>query len=102
MRSLLEHGGEAEELALCGFIDENLLVLLVNGGEPDRAGDHDVSASAGVAHFVNTLPWREVLYFNLTGQYGSFIVVEQGEKWDLAQDLRITGHGASGIESLSD
>ena len=45
VRSLLEHGGEAEELAVSGLIDHDLLMLLIDGGDANAAGNHDVGAS---------------------------------------------------------
>jgi len=35
MRCALEHGGETEELARGRFIDDNFLVIFIDGGDPD-------------------------------------------------------------------
>ena len=53
--SLLEHGGEAEEFAVGGFVDHDFLVILIDGGDAHLAGNHDVGLAAGVAHFVDAL-----------------------------------------------
>jgi hypothetical protein len=37
----------------------------------------------------------------LGGEDGSFVVIQEGEEWDLSQDFGIAGHGSSGIESLN-
>jgi hypothetical protein len=76
MRGLLEHRSESEELSLRGLIHDDFLVVLIDGSEPYRAGDHNVSLPAWVSHFVDALPRSESFYFDLAGQNGGFFVVE--------------------------
>ena len=59
MRRLVEHGGEAEKLALRRLVDDDFLVVLVHGGDPHRAGDHDVSLSARIADLPDALARSE-------------------------------------------
>ncbi len=93
MGGLLEHGSEAEELSLRGFIDHDFLVILVDGGHPDHARDDDVGTAARIAHLVDALAGSELLDFDLAGENGGFFVVEQGKERNLSQDFGIAGHG---------
>src|SRR6267154_4877849 len=79
MRRLLEHRCEAEEFSLGGLVHDDFLMVLVNGGQPDRAGDHDVGLPAGTADFVNTLSRSKSLEFDLAGQDAGLFVVEQSK-----------------------
>ena len=59
VRRLLEHRGEAEEFAVRRLVDDDLLMILVEDGDTDFAGNHDVGAAAVVADFVDALARRE-------------------------------------------
>ena len=80
MRSLLEHGGEAEKLALRRLVDHDFLMVLVDGRDPHRAGDQDVRSSARIADLPDALARREGLDFDLCGQHRGLVVVEQGKQ----------------------
>ena len=47
VRRLLEHRREAEKLAVRRLIDDDFLMVLVDGGDPDLAGNHHVGLAAG-------------------------------------------------------
>jgi len=51
-----------------------------------------MSPATGFAHFVNALTWRESFHFNLPGQDGDFLVIQQSKERDVSQFLRIAGH----------
>ncbi len=93
VRSLLQHGGEAEELAMRGLVDHDFLMLLIDGGHANAAGHHDVSASGGVTHLVDALAGMKCFHFHLAGQDGGFVVVERGKQRNVLQHFRITCHG---------
>ena len=59
MRRLLEHGSEAKELAFRRLIDDDFLMVLIHGGDPDCAGDHNISSSARVADLPDALARSE-------------------------------------------
>ena len=56
VRGLVEHGSEAKKLSLRWLIDHDLLMLLVDGSDLNRARHHDVGALSRFSHFVNALP----------------------------------------------
>ena len=90
MRSLLEHGGETEELAMRGLVDHDLLMLLIDGGDANAAGNHDVSASGGITHLVDALAGMKRSHFHLAGEDGGFVVVQRGKQGNMLQHFRIT------------
>jgi hypothetical protein len=79
----LQHGSEAEELAVAGLIDQDLLVILIDGGDVHLAGHQDVGVLAGVTDLVDTLPGSEFLQLDLGGQNCEFVIVEQSKKRDV-------------------
>src|SRR5215813_10083773 len=79
---LLEHGGEAEEFAFCGFIYNHFLVVFVHGSDADLAGDHHVRLPARISSLVNTFARSEPLKLNLPGQHCGLIIVQESEQWD--------------------
>ena len=79
MGGLLEHGGEAEELAVAGGVDDDLLVVLVDDGDVDGAGDHNVGVVAGIADLVDALAGSELFDLDLSGENGGFVLIEQGK-----------------------
>ena len=76
VRRLRQHGGEAEKLAVPGLIDDDLLLILVNGRNLHRARQQNVGVLAGIANLVDALPRSEDFEIDLRGQHGSFIIVE--------------------------
>jgi len=92
MGSLLEHGGEAEEFAVGGLVDDDFLMILIDGGDAHLAGNHHVGLASGVPYFVDALAGRECFQLDLSGQDGGFIFVEQREEWDVFEHFRIAGH----------
>ena len=75
-----------------GLVDHDLLVILVDDGDPDHARDHDVGLSGGVADLPDTLARGKGLHFDLAGQHGRFVVIEQGKQRYLTQDFWCTSH----------
>ena len=52
---LLEHGGESEEIAVLRLVHDDLLLVVVDGGEAGFAGADDVGVSSRFANFVDVL-----------------------------------------------
>src|SRR5438094_8747355 len=94
MGCLLEHGGEAEELAKGRLIDHHLLVILVHGGNSHTARDHDVSSSARVADLVDALPRGKRFQLDLSGQHRSLVIVQQRKQRNTFQNFRAARHGS--------
>ena len=69
--------GKAEELAVRRFVDDYFLMIVVDGGDADLAGNHDVGMAIPIADFVDALARGEVLDFHLAGQDAEFVVVEE-------------------------
>src|SRR5207248_1533374 len=89
---LIQHRGEAEELALLRLIDHYLLLIFINGSEADLAGNHNVGPAARITYLVDALPRSELLDLNLSRQNGGLFIVEQSEKRNFPQCLRIACH----------
>lgn len=70
VRGLVEHGGEAEEAAVGGLVDENFLLVFVKGGDADVAGEENVGAQGGIADFEDALAGGEAGDFDLGGEDG--------------------------------
>ena len=92
MGRLLEHGSKSKKFPGRGLINYDFLMILIHGCDPHRPGDHDVSLSAWVANLPDALARREILELNLSGQYRSFLFVQQSKEWDLFQDFWIACH----------
>ena len=80
VRRLVEHGRKAKELAFRRLIDHDLLVVLIHGRDPDRAGYHHISSSARVADLPDTLARSKGLDFDLSRQNRGLVVVQQGKQ----------------------
>jgi hypothetical protein len=80
---LLRHGGEAEKLAVAGLIDQDLLVILVDGRDLHVAGQQDVGVLSRITDLIYALPWSEYSQVDLRGQNSNFISVEQGKERDV-------------------
>jgi hypothetical protein len=92
-----EHGGEAEELAVGGLGDEDLLLVFVDDGDVDGAGDEDIGGVSGVSGLVDALAGGEGAELDLGGEDVQFLVVEEGEEGDVAEFVGGAGHArASG------
>ena len=83
MGRLLQHGGEAEKLAVAGLIDQDLLVILVDGRDLHVAGQQDVGVLSRITDLIYALPWSEYSQVDLRGQNSNFISVEQGKERDV-------------------
>ena len=73
-------------------MDDNLLVIFIHRGNAHSARDHDISPSARIAGFVDTLPRNECFEFHLAGQDSAFIIVQTGKKRDLFEDFGVARH----------
>jgi alditol oxidase len=91
--SLLEHGGESEEVAVVGLVDEDFLLVFVDGGDADGTAEEDVGAVAGVAELVDALAGGEGAELDLGGEDAELVVVEEGEERDVAEFVGVAGHG---------
>ena len=92
MWGLVEHGSEAKKLALRRLVDDDFLLVLVDGGDPHRAGDQNVGSPSGVADFPDALPRSESLDLDLSGQHRGFFVIQQGKQGNTSQDLWAARH----------
>ncbi len=99
-RDAFEHGGEAEDVAVFGFGEDDFLAVFVDERDVDGAGEHDVGGAAGLAHLVDALVGGEVAELDLLGEDGELVVVQEGEERDLAEFVRCTagGHRGKGSE----
>jgi len=93
MGRLVEHGGESEEAAVLGLVNQDLLLVLIDGGDADAAGHEDVGLLRWVADFEDALAGGELLEVNLGGENGEFVVVEQFKEGDVFQLIGVAGHG---------
>ena len=89
---LVEHGGEAEEAAMAGLVDQNFLLIFVDGGDADAAGEDDVGAAGGLVDLENALAWEEADEVDLGGEDGELFFIEELEEGDVAEFLRVAGH----------
>ena len=69
------------------FIDHHVLMILVDGGHPHRAGNHDVGLISRIVDLVDPLAGSKVRELHLLGEHCHFFVVEQREQWYLSEDL---------------
>src|SRR5438874_13031870 len=92
MRRAVEHRGKAKELALRGLIDYDFLVVLIDSRHAYFAGYEYVAAAAFISDFVDSLAGDKLFHLNLAGENGGFVVVQQGEKGNVSQQLSITMH----------
>jgi hypothetical protein len=92
VRDTLEHGGEAEDVAVDGLGEEDFLAVFVDEGDFDAAGEQDEGGAVGVAGFVDALLGGEVAEFDLLGEDGEFVVVEEREEGDVAEFVGGAGH----------
>jgi hypothetical protein len=76
MSGFFQHGSEAKELSVRGFIDPHFLLVFVDGRHPHHGRDHDVGAATRFAHLVNSLTGGKLLDLNLAVQNRGFFVVE--------------------------
>jgi hypothetical protein len=88
MGSLLEHGREPEKFPVAGFVNDDLLLVLVYRSHAHAAGNHDVSLVAGIVHFVNSLARGKRFQLHLTGKDSGFFFIEQRKKRNLFQRFR--------------
>ena len=94
MRRLLQHGSEAKKLAFRRLIDYDFLMVLIDRGDPHRAGDHDISLSARIADLPDALARSKGLDFDLCRQNRGLIVVQQGKQGNASQYLWAARHGS--------
>ena len=89
----VEHGGEAEEIAVFGLGEEDFLALLIHGGDADGAGEDEEGVFWGVAGLVDALAGFEVAEFDLLGEDAEFVFVEEGKERNVAEFFGVDGHG---------
>ncbi len=80
VRSLLEHGCEAEKLAVRWLVHDDFLVVFVYRCDANFTGNHDISVAAAISDFVDALARNEPLDLHLTRKHGEFVFVEQREQ----------------------
>ena len=93
VRRFAHHGSEAEEVAVGGLVDGDFLLVLVGGENADAAVHDDVSVAGGIAGFEDALARGEVADFDLSGENGGLVVVEQFKQGNVAEFFRVAGHG---------
>ena len=92
MRRFFQHAREAKKFAVARFINDDFLLIFVDGGHADFARDHHVSVTLGIADFVNTLTRRERSLLDLRRKDRGLFVIEQRKKGYVFQFLRIARH----------
>ena len=93
VRRLLEHGGKAKELAVRRLRDDDVLMVLVDGRDPDGAGDHDVGPFGRVADLVDALARGESSAISTwPASTADLVVVQQGKEGDLSENCRVARH----------
>ena len=90
---LLQHRSKAEEVAMDGLVDQDLLLILVGYGHVYLAGHDDVAVARRVAGFEDALARCEPRNLYLRCKYLRFVIVEKLEERYVPQFLRITWHG---------
>jgi hypothetical protein len=99
MQGLIEHGGEAERIAMRRFGEFDLLVIFVDGGQLHPAGEQDVSPVPGLTHLVNGVARAELANLNLRREDGEFLVIEKRKELDVAKFVGWTWHDAASVEA---
>jgi len=84
---LLEHGRKAEEVAMGGLVNDNLLLVLVDRGDAHPPRQHHVGLPADVPAFVDAFAGRKMFEFHLSGEHCGFIVVQQRKERHAAQHI---------------
>jgi hypothetical protein len=84
VRLLLQHGGDAEEVAVRGMVNDDDLLIFVDGGDFGATGEHNIAVLGRIAGFEDALARRELCDLNLGGEDAGFIVIEQFKKRDVA------------------
>ncbi len=64
------------------------LAIGIFNGDVHDAAENDISAAAVFARLIDALAGGELADFDLTGENADFVVIEQGEKRDVAKFLR--------------
>jgi hypothetical protein len=100
MRRLLQHGGEAEELARNRLVYDDFLMIFVYGGDAHPAGHNYISAVGGGSHLVNTLARFKGAKLHLSGENGSLVIIEAREERNLFEYFWSTGHGGFLLTTL--
>jgi hypothetical protein len=94
MGHTLQHGGEAEEVSVFGFGEDDFLAVFVEECDFDGAVEHDIGGAVGLTGFVDALLGGEVADFDLLGENLKLLVVEEGEEGDVAEFVGGAGHKA--------
>jgi hypothetical protein len=80
MGSPFKHRSKTKKFAVRGLVDDDLLMIFVNGRDPHSAGHHHISLTGGIADFVNALARSKMPHLDLTGEDGGFLVIKKCEK----------------------
>jgi hypothetical protein len=94
MRGLVEHGGETEEASVGGLVDEDFLLIFVDGGDADVTGHEDIGAAAGFADLEDALTGRKAGELDLRSEDGELFVVEELKERDMFEFFWVAGHRA--------
>ena len=92
---LLEHGSKPEEVARARLLDDDFLVVLVEGGDANRTRHHNVSAVSVTADAVDALTGSKLLVFDLSGEHAELVIIKIREQWYTAKYFGRTPHGDS-------
>ena len=74
--SLVQHGGEAEELANRGLVDHHFLLIFIDRGNAHVARDHDVAAASD-RPARRCAAGAQGLHFDLAGEDADLVIVQQ-------------------------
>jgi len=73
VRRFIDHGREAEELPFVRLFHQNLLVILIHGGDANRARYQHVGPPSRLPALIDALSQRKCLYLHLRGQNGDLV-----------------------------
>src|SRR5262249_5081215 len=76
MRGLVEHRRESEEVSTGRLIEDDVLLIFVNGSDLDSPRDQHVCGAGWVSNLVDPLSRQECAELDLRRQHLQLIVVE--------------------------
>src|SRR5258708_5892384 len=85
MRSLFEHGGETKKLAVSRLVDDDFLMIFIDGRNANPARDHHIGLTTRITDFVDALPRRKSPQFDLTRENSSLLIIKKRKEWNVLQ-----------------
>jgi hypothetical protein len=76
------------------LVDHHLLVILIERGHADRAGEHDVGALRGIGDLVDALPCRELPQLEQRAQQTKLFIVQKPKQRHVSQFFLFARHAS--------